>query len=97
MIAYIDLSLRNTEQGYIDSLRLIQSETDISSALIGAAIDETFEAFRTEEYPLDIVHDILSDIEGVAGAAGYDCFASEGFYYVGTHADLNEWWNDHAG
>ena len=87
---FIDLSLRNPALGYRDSIALIAD-------VVGAPglTDKLAEA--DEILPYDTYCDslswILEEAENIAADYGYSAFAHEGFYYVMTQDEFEEWEN----
>ena len=85
---FIDLSLRNPALGYRDSLLLIAD-------VVGAPglTDKLAEADAILPYDhyCDSLSWILRDAENIAEDYGYSAFAHEGYYYVMTHAEFEEW------
>ena len=86
---FIDLSLRNPIQGYLDSLDLIRE-----------AIPEGFDHHADDMRDIvrsgscdtvEELHGILEDAENIAESDGFSAFAHEGYYYVMTHAEFEEW------
>lgn len=85
---YIDLSLRNPAMGYRDSIALIAD-------VVGAPglTDKLAEAdaILPYDYYCDSLSLIIEDAENIAADYGYSAFAHEGFYYVITHEEFEEW------
>ena len=83
---FIDLSLRNPIQGYLDSLDLIRE-----------AIPDVFDHYAEEMREIirsgscdtaEELHWVLDDVESLTTPFGYYAAAHEGFYYVMT---VEEW------
>ena len=87
---FIDLSLRNPALGYRDSVALIAD-------VVGAPglTDKLAEADAILPHDPDCesLSWTLEDAEDIAADYGYSAFAHEGFYYVMTHAEFEEWEN----
>ena len=89
---FIDLSMRNLEQGYVDSLALI-------AEVIGVAELDSLAATAREvmlanpEDSLELLDGILSDAEGIAYDNGYLAFTRDGTQYVMTEEESDEFWN----
>ena len=85
---FIDLSLRNPALGYRDSLLLIAD-------VVGAPglTDKLAEADAILPYDsyCDSLSWILEDAENIAADDGYIAFAHDGYYYVMTHDEFEEW------
>lgn len=82
---FIDLSLRNPIQGYVDSLDLIRGaipevfdhHADDMSDIIRSGSCDTVEE----------LHWILDEVESLTIPFGYYATAHEGFYYVMTEEE----------
>ena len=83
---FIDLSLRNPIQGYVDSLDLIRE-----------AIPEAFDHYADEMRDIirsgscdtvEELHWVLDEVEFLTTPLGYYAAAHEGYYYVMTE---DEW------
>ena len=87
---FIDLSLRNPAMGYRDSLLLIAD-------VVGAPglTDKLAEAdaILPHDHYCESLSWILEDAENIAESDGFSAFAHEGYYYVMTHAEFEEWEN----
>ena len=85
---FIDLSLRNPALGYRDSLLLVAD-------VVGAPglTDKLAEAdaILPYDYYCESLSWILEDAESIAADSGYSAFAHEGYYYVMTHDEFEEW------
>ena len=90
---FIDLSMRNLEQGYVDSLALI-------AEVIGAAELDSLAAMAREvvladpEDALELLDGILTDAEGIAYDNGYVAFTRDGTHYVMTENEYEQLWNE---
>ena len=92
---FIDLSMRNLEQGYVDSLALI-------AEVIGVAELDSLAATAREimlanpEDALELLDGILSDAEGIAYDNGYLAFTRDGTQYVMTEEEEESdgFWNE---
>ena len=87
---FIDLSLRNVEQGYVDSVALV---ADVIGAqeLYALAREAEDVMLADRDDALDLFQDIVRDAENIAGDHDFAAFAYEGVYYVMTHAEFEEW------
>ena len=85
---FIDLSMRNPALEYRDSVALIAD-------VVGAPglTDKLAEAdaILPDDYYCDSLPWILEDAENIAESDGFSAFAHEGYYYVMTHAEFEEW------
>ena len=82
---FIDLSLRNPVQGYVDSLDLIRE-----------AIPEAFDHYADEMRDIirsgscdtvEELHWVLDEVEFLTTPLGYYAAAHEGYYYVMTEEE----------
>ena len=91
---FIDLSLRNPVQGYVDSVALIAEVTGAPEIYVLWEEAERFAAIDSDD-ATEALHDILMDAEDIAGDYGFHASAHEGFQYVMTHDEFKEWWGYH--
>ena len=91
---FIDLSLRNPVQGYVDSVALIAEVTGAPEIYVLWEEAERFAAIDSDD-ATEALHDILMDAEDIAGDYGFHASAHEGFQYVMTHDAFEEWWGYH--
>ena len=91
---FIDLSLRNLEQGYVDSVALIAEVTG-APEIYGLWEEAKRVADIDSEDSLEALHDIVMDAEGIASDYGFHASAHEGFQYVMAHEVFKEWWGYH--
>ena len=90
---FIDLSMRNLEQGYVDSVSLI-------AEVIGVAELDSLAAIAREvmladpEDALELLDGILADAEGIAYDNGFIAFTRDGFQYVMTERESDEFWSE---
>ena len=90
---FIDLSMRNLEQGYVDSLALIAEVIGVQELdYLAAAAREVMLA--GPEDSLELLDGILEEAEGIADDNGYLAFTREGIYYVMTESESDEFWNE---
>ena len=89
---FIDLSLRNPVQGYVDSVALIAEVTGAPEIYVLWEEAEQVAAGDSDDAG-EALHDILMDAEGIAYDNGYCAFAFEGVQYVMTEAEADEWEN----
>ena len=87
---FIDLSLCNPIQGYVDSVALIAEVTG-APEIYGLWEEAEQVAAVDADDALDALHDIVMDAEGIADDHGYQAFAFDGVQYVMTHAEFEEW------
>ena len=89
---FIDLSLRNLEQGYADSVALIADVTGVADldSLAATARDVML---ADPENALELLDGILAEAEGIAYDHGYLAFTRDGFQYVITEREHDEHWN----
>ena len=85
---YIDLSLRNLALGYVDSLVLI---ADVVGAHGLTDLLAEADAILSYDPGCEHLSWILEDAENIAADYGYSAFAHEGFYYVMTRDEFDEW------
>ena len=86
---FIDLSLRNLEQGYVDSIALI---ADVIGANELTDLLAEADAILPHDHYCDSLSWILEDAENIAVDYGYGAFAYEGLYYVMTRDEFDVWW-----
>ena len=91
---FIDLSLRNIEQGYVDSIALIADVVGAPGLTDLLAEAEDIAAIDSY-YSLESLDDILREAEDIAADYGFHASAYEGFQYVMTHDEFDIWWADH--
>ena len=91
---FIDLSLRNPVQGYVDSVALIAEVIGAPEIYVLWEEAEQVAAIDSE-YSMEALNDILMDAEDIAGDYGFHASAHEGFQYVMTHGEFEEWWGCH--
>ena len=91
---FIDLSLRNLEQGYVDSVALIAEVTGVQE------LDHLSDAAKAiaRANPgdsLELLDAILTEAEGIAYDRGYVAFTRDGVQYVMTEEEEEEYdeWN----
>ena len=90
---FIDLSMRNPLQGYVDSVELIAEVTGAPE--IYGLWEEAKQVVGVDsEDSLDALYDILRDAEDIAFRYGYCAFAFEGVQYVMTEEEHDELWNE---
>ena len=87
---FIDLSMRNLEQGYVDSVALIAEVTGEAEIYRLRDEAERFAAIDSDD-ATEALHDILMDAEDIAADYGFQAFAHEGYYYVMSHDEFEEW------
>ena len=87
---FIDLSMRNLEQGYVDSVALIAEVTGVAE-LDSLASTAREVMLAGPEDALELLDGLLTDAEGIAYDHGYVAFTRDGFQYVMTHAESDEW------
>ena len=82
---FIDLSLRNLEQGYVDSIALIAD-------VIGANELTDLLAAVDSADSMEALDDIIAKAEDIAADYGFHASPYEGRYYVMTHGEFDIWW-----
>ena len=87
---FIDLSLRNPALGYRDSVALIAEVTGEAEIYRLRDEAERFAAIDSDD-ATEALHDILMDAEDIAADYGFQAFAFEGFQYVMTEEEYDEW------
>ena len=85
---FIDLSMRNLEQGYRDSLALI---ADVVGAPGLTDLLAEADAILPYDHGCEHLSWILEDAENIAADYGFQAFAFEGFQYVMTEEEYDEW------
>ena len=86
---FIDLSMRNPIQGYVDSLDLIR---EAIPDVFDHSAEEMRDIIRSGSCDtVEELHWVLDDVESLTTPFGYSAFAHEGYYYVMTHAEFEEW------
>ena len=90
---FIDLSMRNLEQGYVDSLALIAEVIGVEELNSLAATAREIMLADPED-ALELLDDILADAEGIAYDNGYVAFTRDGFQYVMTERESDQYWNE---
>ena len=90
---FIDLSMRNLEQGYVDSLALIAEVIGVEELNSLAATAREIMLADPED-ALELLDDILADAEGIAYDNGYHAFTRDGFQYVMTENEYEQLWNE---
>ena len=85
---FIDLSLRNPALGYVDSIVLI---ADVVGAHGLTDLVAEADAILPYDHGCEHLSWIMEDAENIAADYGYSAFAHEGFYYVMTEAEFEEW------
>ena len=80
---FIDLSMRNLEQGYVDSVALIASVTGVAE-LDSLAATAREVMLAGPEDSLELLDVILVEAEGIAYDHGYLAFTRDGTCYVMT-------------
>ena len=90
---FIDLSMRNIEQGYRDSIALI---ADVIGAHGLTDLLAEADAILPDDPYCDSLSLIIEDAENIAANYGFIAFAHEGYYYVMTSAEFEEWDFEHA-
>lgn len=89
---FIDLSMRNTEQGYVDSVALIADV--IGAPEIYRLRDEAERLVALDsDDSLEALDDIIREAEGIAADYGFHASAYEGFQYVMTWDEFDVWWS----
>ena len=87
---FIDLSIRNPALGYADSVALIADV--VGARELYALAREAEDVMHADpEDALDVFQDIIRDAENIAANYGYSAFAHDGFQYVMTHDEFEEW------
>ena len=87
---FIDLSLRNLAVGYRDSIALI---ADVVGAHGSTDLLAEADAILPYDHGCEHLSWIMEDAENIAADYGYSAFAHEGYYYVMTLAEFEEWEN----
>ena len=87
---FIDLSLRNLALGYVDSIALI---AEVIGAHELTDLRDEADAILPYDHGCEHLSWILEDAENIAADYGHSAFAHEGFYYVMTEAEADEWEN----
>lgn len=87
---FIDLSLRNLTQGYVDSVALI---ADVVGAPEIYRLRDEADAILPYDHGCEHLSWILEDAENIAVDYGYGAFAYEGLYYVMTRDEFYVWWS----
>ena len=90
MLYFIDLSLRNLALGYVDSIALI---ADVVGAHGLTDLLAEADAILPYDHGCEHLSWILEDAENIAANYGHSAFAHEGFYYVMTESEADEWEN----
>ena len=90
---YIDLSMRNLEQGYADSLALIAEVIGVEELNSLAAVAREVMLAGPED-SLELLDVILVEAEGIAYDNGYVAFTRDGFQYVMTENEYEQLWNE---
>ena len=90
---FIDLSMRNLEQGYVDSLALIAEVIGVEELNSLAATAREIMLADPED-ALELLDDILADAEGIAYDNGYVAFTRDGVQYVMTERESDQYWNE---
>ena len=90
---FIDLSMRNLEQGYADSLALIAEVIGVEELNSLAATAREIMLADPED-ALELLDGILVDAEGIAFNYGYLAFTRDGFQYVMTERESDQYWNE---
>ena len=88
---FIDLSLRNLTQGYVDSVALIAEVTGAPEIYVLWEEAEQVAAIDSDD-SMEALDDIIREAEGIAGDYGFHASAHEGFQYVMTHDEFDIWW-----
>ena len=91
---FIDLSLRNPVQGYVDSVALIAEVTGVPEIYVLWEEAEQVAAIDSDD-SMEALDDIIAKAEAIAGDYGFHASAHEGFQYVMTHDTFEEWWGYH--
>jgi hypothetical protein len=95
---FIDLGLRNNEQGYVDSIQLIHSVLTTPLAMLGkpelkAELDAKLRSdlitIEDSGYDLDTMHDTLTEWEERAEEYDLQAYAEDGTYWV-TNLSIEE-------
>lgn len=102
---FIDLSMRNPEVGYVDSIGLIANASLIANGVgtpkLNSLYVEAVGIVESDYCDMPVVdammalEGILSEAEWIAADIGFDAFPHEGYYYVMTEAESEEWWATH--
>ena len=90
---FIDLSMRNLEQGYADSLALIAEVIGVEE-LNSLATTARETMLADPEDALELLDGILVDAEGIAYDNGYVAFTRDGVQYVMTERESDQYWNE---
>ena len=90
---FIDLSLRNTAEGYVDSVALIADVTGAPEVYRLRDEAERFAAVDSDD-AMAALYDIVAEAEDIAADYGFHAFAFEGFQYVMSEEEYNEFWNE---
>ena len=90
---FIDLSMRNLEQGYVDSVALIASVTGVAELDSLAATAREVMLADTED-SLELLDGILTEAEWIAYDHGYIAFTRDGIHYVMTEREHDEHWSE---
>ena len=85
---FIDLSLRNLAVGYRDSIALI---ADVTGAPGLTDLLAEADAILPYDHSCESLSWTMEDAANLAAEYGYSAFAYEGYYYVMTLAEFEEW------
>ena len=88
---FIDLSLRNITQGYVDSVALIADVVGAPEVYRLRDEAERLAAIDSDD-SVEALDDIIREAEGIAADYGFHASAYEGFQYVMTHDEFDIWW-----
>lgn len=90
---FIDLSMRNIEQGYVDSLALIAEIIGVAELNSLAAIAREIMLADPDD-ALELLDGILADAEGIAYDYGYIAFTRDGIHYVMSEREYDQLWSE---
>lgn len=90
---FIDLSLRNHGEGYVDSVALIAEVTGAPEVYRLRDEAERFAAVDSDDAS-EALYYIICEAEDIAADYGFQAFAFEGFQYVMTEEEYDEFWNE---
>ena len=90
---FIDLSMRNLEQGYVDSVALIASVTGVAE-LDSLATTAREVMLAGPEDALELLDGLLVEAEGIAYDNGFIAFTRDGTHYVMTENEYEQLWNE---
>ena len=88
---FIDLSLRNPIEGYVDSVALIADVVGAPEIYRLRDEAERLAAIDSDD-SAEALYDIIREVEDIAEDYGFHASAYEGVQYVMTHDEFNIWW-----